>query len=263
MLLPALNRGKMAARSTTCKSNVRQWSIALRMYADDFQVYPACLMADKENGDLAAWHQRLLRYTKSPWYNWDWRRQSGFPTGIQVCPDYARSYGEFTLFAIGSYAYNSSGFWAPDCKELGLGAVKLVEPGPSPFNWNPSEIRLVREAEVIKPSDMIALGDARLSDYSVDGDATRVVGFIDLSTHAPDAVIAAELGFPGIWPPDALRGARWIRGRHTGHWNVAFCDAHVEQFTTKALFDPRWVQISPRWNRDNQPHPEYINHWLR
>lgn len=40
MLLPALNRARSSARSTSCKSNLKQYGAALHMYAGDFKLLP-------------------------------------------------------------------------------------------------------------------------------------------------------------------------------------------------------------------------------
>src|SRR5215471_17435302 len=40
LLLPVLARGKAAAQSTACKSNLRQLGIALNMYVADYDQYP-------------------------------------------------------------------------------------------------------------------------------------------------------------------------------------------------------------------------------
>jgi prepilin-type N-terminal cleavage/methylation domain-containing protein len=40
ILLPALAKAKAAAQSATCKSNLRQIGIALKMYVDDYEKYP-------------------------------------------------------------------------------------------------------------------------------------------------------------------------------------------------------------------------------
>src|SRR5215212_9368260 len=37
MLLPALSRAKGKAQAITCMNNSRQWSLAFKMYADDFE----------------------------------------------------------------------------------------------------------------------------------------------------------------------------------------------------------------------------------
>ena len=39
LLLPALSNGKRKAKDAVCKSNCRQWGVALQMYAADFQDY--------------------------------------------------------------------------------------------------------------------------------------------------------------------------------------------------------------------------------
>src|ERR1700693_318911 len=40
LLFPALNRAKTAADSAVCKSNLRQIGLGVRLYVDDFRVYP-------------------------------------------------------------------------------------------------------------------------------------------------------------------------------------------------------------------------------
>jgi prepilin-type N-terminal cleavage/methylation domain-containing protein len=40
MLLPALNRAKDHAYTTVCRSNLRQWGLALSLYVGDNHVYP-------------------------------------------------------------------------------------------------------------------------------------------------------------------------------------------------------------------------------
>ena len=40
MLLPALNRAKMATDGTVCRSNLHQIGLGLRMYVNDSTAYP-------------------------------------------------------------------------------------------------------------------------------------------------------------------------------------------------------------------------------
>ena len=52
MLLPALNRGKVAARSAACKSNLHQLGLALRLYLGDYQWFPGY---QERGGYLGGW----------------------------------------------------------------------------------------------------------------------------------------------------------------------------------------------------------------
>lgn len=58
LLLPALSRGKMAAQSARCKSNLRQVGLALKLYTDECQKYPLC--AVREGTGYMFWDARLL-----------------------------------------------------------------------------------------------------------------------------------------------------------------------------------------------------------
>jgi prepilin-type processing-associated H-X9-DG protein len=47
-----------------------------------------------------------------------------------------------------------------------------------------------------------------------------------------------------------------IPQRHSGKWNVVFCDGHVENLITMNLFDEGRPEVARRWNTDNQSHNE-------
>ena len=46
LLLPALNRAKIASKNVYCKNNLRQLGIALHMYVQDNGVYPYTVNAN-------------------------------------------------------------------------------------------------------------------------------------------------------------------------------------------------------------------------
>ena len=46
--------------------------------------------------------------------------------------------------------------------------------------------------------------------------------------------------------------------RHRGKLNVIFCDGHVESLTVKFVFEDTSDAALVRWNRDHQPHREYL-----
>lgn len=52
LLLPALSRGKEQAYITECRSNERQWGIALQMYLGDYRAYPQALNGSSSPGGL-------------------------------------------------------------------------------------------------------------------------------------------------------------------------------------------------------------------
>jgi prepilin-type processing-associated H-X9-DG protein len=84
----------------------------------------------------------------------------------------------------------------------------------------------LREAKVLVPCDMIAIGDYPEMQRQ-DGDIT---GALD--------------------EPDDFVGNRHNRGA-----NIVFCDAHVE-FGKQANWMKAVAGTRKRWNNDNQPHPE-------
>jgi prepilin-type processing-associated H-X9-DG protein len=47
------------------------------------------------------------------------------------------------------------------------------------------------------------------------------------------------------------------RRRHGGRYNVAFCDGHIENLKTNALFTTD-MTVLKRWNYDNVPHPNEL-----
>src|SRR5258708_20846621 len=68
MLLPALARGKASAQSAACKSNLRQMSLAMKMYVDDARRYP--FITYFTNGALGIeWVDLLRPYYPLAWTN--------------------------------------------------------------------------------------------------------------------------------------------------------------------------------------------------
>src|SRR5665213_1455907 len=50
MLLPGLSRAKAQGQSAKCKSNLRQWGLALSVYVDDTKTYPLFYDSDPSHG---------------------------------------------------------------------------------------------------------------------------------------------------------------------------------------------------------------------
>lgn len=223
MLLPALSKAKDKAKMTKCLNNMRQISQTIAMYIPDHGRYPGCLNAytDWGAGLFAYYPIRLLPYmsgsrqtfqcaaadenarwdtTLNPTFvggNIDRIRAAGAPTG--------------TRFSIG---YN----------DWGIGTVTVGQPGIGLGGDIQSSGAEVIESRVVRPSDMIALGDT-VADQSWDA---------SLDPHEADQ-------FP----------ARRHGGKYT---NLAFADGHAEMPIRRDVVNPNNDLWRARWNNDNDPH---------
>jgi prepilin-type N-terminal cleavage/methylation domain-containing protein/prepilin-type processing-associated H-X9-DG protein len=260
LLLPTLNRAKVAGRITYCKNNLHQWGIALSAYTTDFNVYPIYGGSiDRGPAVIYAtftWFGLMQPYTRANWTNtFISGGRSGpkqpQPPGIHLCPDYVRLGGWFLVgggFAetdygtsFGSYGYNAEGYSINE--SLGLG----WEAPPT----NPTITQPVREGEVVCPSDMIAIGDAMLLP-TAPGQAPSpgVSGFDELNAMAGNG--QAFLTELGLFPRAGLMD--YQTQRHGVRWNVLYCDGHVLGESTKQFLDPRSDAVLRSWYRDHVPH---------
>lgn len=141
LLLPALSRAKQAADSALCKSHLRQVTIGLRLYVDDYGAYPRYVIPI--DGRLGwSWVEDLERYVGARWPE-DNIGTSGHRLarrhGAFACPGYNRVPGLYGFnrpsamprsYPWGSYGYNWRGVGAPTHQpNLGLGGVNTRNGG--------------------------------------------------------------------------------------------------------------------------------------
>jgi prepilin-type N-terminal cleavage/methylation domain-containing protein/prepilin-type processing-associated H-X9-DG protein len=264
LLLPALNRAKIRAESVRCKSNLRQWGLGLHMYVADVGVYPPTYLADGDR-DSSPWYRRLQAFTGERFnvFNTPDDYHPG-SNGIKVCPSYFRLGGFMTVAymvpngpkareLIYGYNYNDRGFSDAYRPRLGLGGDP--SPGADPERL-PTQVRLIREAEVACPSDMIAIGDDVLTGFG-PGRCCAIGPFPPVGLYQMQVL----LGFEGAHPPnDGDISAGWMQRRHAGEWNMVFCDGHVTGSRPKPLFDYHSNLVLQHWNRDHLPHRELVNY---
>ena len=257
LLLPALWRAKQAGYSAVCKSNLRQWGIALSLYTGDYGVYPA-YWDNGPQGTSKLWPSALERYTRLTWPS----RVSGpapAPKGI-VCPAYSQMHGLWACQesagyvyngGVGCYGYNGEGAAILTVSDLGLGGDHILrKTDPADWYYQP-----IHENKVSAPSDMVAVGDAILfaTAWTHDG----IYGEPMFSVREAIAILdqlRVVSQYYGGWDKDAKANQR----RHSGRWNVDFCDGHVESLKAQELFNIDRNEVLKRWNRDNQPHPETV-----
>jgi prepilin-type N-terminal cleavage/methylation domain-containing protein/prepilin-type processing-associated H-X9-DG protein len=255
LLLPALNRAKSAADSARCKSNLRQITLGMALYVQQFNAYPGSQPAVG-----AAMMSQMLPFVGAPWPENNFSNQTylGPRNSVYACPGYNRAQGIFESHGIDlpkgirsfdavSYGYN---FWGTAWINQGSdNAVALGLSGDRPEDASVDEPpQPVRESRVLMPSDMIAFGDTSLTENRgmlVRGTLILSEGCF-VSQNYNQAVL-------GQWLSSSVF-VRAIAQRHGGRWNVGFCDCHVENLRAKDLFHVRDPAIAVRWNNDHQPH---------
>jgi prepilin-type N-terminal cleavage/methylation domain-containing protein/prepilin-type processing-associated H-X9-DG protein len=250
LILPGLNRAKMAADSAGCKNNLKQMELGLAMYADEQKGYPLELFSG------------LQPYLKSPWPgpNYDWNVQGtqviyqGSRNSVWACPRYIRLQGmigptnDYAFDA--SYGYNG---WGSLAAGPGRGLSGYLVDGAAFQNpgWIPTP-----DSQVRFPSDMIAIGDASLlpDAWAGRGSSYPIAGtmYLNATVHWAhsfwDAVIRGS--------PAGDTSVRATKKRHNGRYNISFLDGHVETLLATNLFDIRNPLVAQRWNIDHQPHEE-------
>jgi prepilin-type N-terminal cleavage/methylation domain-containing protein/prepilin-type processing-associated H-X9-DG protein len=244
LLLPALSRAKLAADGSGCRSNLRQIMLGMSMYVMQGGAYPNpdAFVSELQPFTGAAWPEPNydLRFNG----NVQFQAYAGPRTSVYACPAYNRVHGIFApaIYPLvplptGSYGYNFSGSGVVEGQGLGgqSGMYNSTRP------WTPT-----REAAVVTPSDLIAVGDAVMWPGQ-----SPVFGMPNLSlTFSYTAVTDAALrNLPSGDP-----AVQAMRLRHGGRWIMAFCDSHVEMLRANQLFDKSNSIVAQRWNIDHLPH---------
>jgi prepilin-type processing-associated H-X9-DG protein len=221
LLLTAISQAKGRAQRIQCVNNLRQLGIALQEFVQENHVYPL----DQNNFTKGSYPEHYWTWAEALSYEELHIPKSKihfFTNGVWNCPSARWNANESAPNTAGiwfSYGYNFRGLNSPGkYGALGLGgrtvsAFGLLSPP-------------VDEAEVVAPSDMIAIGD------SFDG----------------NPVIQR-----GSWPGVKYMNYRDTFARHQGRANVVFCDGHVESPTLQFLFEDTSAAALVRWNRDHQP----------
>ncbi len=165
-------------------------------------------------------------------------RYLGTRQSVWACPGYNRVRGQFLSWRSGGNLTVANGAYAYNCWGIGVAApIRLLDTGPfghglggtTNANYLSPSIS-VRENEVSKPSDMIAMIDASDLGYGVWPDGSFV---LDGETEANP-----EGGYYYLNSGEPFTlGLQAVQRRHRGRWNVGFCDGHVENLRAKDLWD--------------------------
>ncbi len=230
MLLPALARAKQKAKQANCISNMRQIGIALVMYVNDYTFYPSCFDPNKK---YYVWQPRILSLMGNN------RKAFSCPGALEssywdtnVNPTLKSVIGEdgkidpFGILNTSSFSlgYNDWGLQNSVKPPHGLGAD--VGAGN------------VKDSMVVKPVDMISIGDVR-------SDVTPVSS-ISYNANLDPVINGGDNANP--WhcqvPCD----------RHNYRTDILFADGHVENPKRADVVNPNDVTWRARWNNNDDPN---------
>jgi prepilin-type N-terminal cleavage/methylation domain-containing protein/prepilin-type processing-associated H-X9-DG protein len=249
LLVPALSSAKARVRSTTCKNHLRQMGLGLQMYVQENQGrYPYSLSpVDSPGSDAETPANALSIYSRfwfvklEPYYPARWTNAAYHCPGYQG-PIVGVEIGETnSVGPRGSYAYNSKGVRIGKSEYTDPATGILVRYPPGDFGLGPRQNgydqprAAVSENPIAVPSEMLAIGESRFLNLTVNGWAggglwTMLCGALHTKIFAFDPA------------------------RHGKNYNQVFCDGHVSGMSPWLLFNP--TNTAAMWNYDHQPHPE-------
>jgi prepilin-type processing-associated H-X9-DG protein/prepilin-type N-terminal cleavage/methylation domain-containing protein len=236
LLLPPLARGKAAAKSAACKSNLRQLGLALNMYVGDYDKYPGRrrysngLAGTLETEPVDKALLQLAPYLQMPGNRYGditllsarllvWHCPAVQPADI---PNLFAESNNANIKYVPSYGYNGRGTaYTRQVLDLGL-SPRVVQLLPGDEVTSSVVLREIRGADVLVTAEMIAFGDDSPPSLLID----------EISPIAP-----------------------LVGDRHGGGANVAFCDGHVE-YAKQAAWTNAVDTARERWNIDHKPHSE-------
>ena len=250
LLLPALTRGKAAAKSAACKGNLRQLGLALNMYVNDYDKYPGPMVGGAAQptggGTIIVQAQPNFQflYQLAPYLSMSVQLEGVYNRARRLvwhCPAAPlRSFpnlltGDRDHHYIPGYGYNTSGTDGAigRMRSLGLAPLQLLGFDSWSMRSFIVETREIRPTSVKAPADMISIGD---NDLPAENDFD--FGSDELSPNPP---------LPGLRPRVGIR--------HNLGANLVFCDDHVE-YAKQTMWMEASGNTRKRWNNDNQPHPE-------
>ena len=207
MLLPALNKARERARSTECISKIKQLSMSVFSYSDDFNGYAP--VSQKYNGLNHVWSRTL------------WRAGYAQPK-MFYCPSATTYYGALDLLrekfdSDGNYwvrgcQYGMNRYFGTNCKS---GATYYYLPADAEIIYN--DLKLFPLRVTRRASETILLGDAVLGAGNTGTPALR------------EDYEGRPIGVSSLSRSKTVYDncPHMLDSRHSGSANLSFVDGHV------------------------------------
>jgi prepilin-type N-terminal cleavage/methylation domain-containing protein/prepilin-type processing-associated H-X9-DG protein len=228
ILFPVFAQAREKARSASCVSNIKQITLAILMYVQDYdEVYTPGGFANNDGGTTApgAWNGQpnlmnnnaITQYGNSPYANcWGW------PC---IGPDGSGSYAAHLY----PYTKNLTIFTCPSANN------STVNPSTVAGEWNPSTSQFLTDPHGVGHVIPPALSYAFVGDFGQQPDAA-------VQQPASSAVIIEtgrlRAGFDADFGQDPVysRTSRWADwyNPHTGGSNLGFSDGHAKYYKLDA-----------------------------
>jgi prepilin-type processing-associated H-X9-DG protein/prepilin-type N-terminal cleavage/methylation domain-containing protein len=216
LMLPALSQAKQRAQQIRCVGNLHQLGLGIQSFVADNHAYPS-IISGTNSDNPGTWIGQLERGG----FDISKPKKHFLSEGVWHCPAARWRANLPDGFIPLSYGYNAYGLGSNRTNALGLHGQFISH----------SELYApVPEAQVVCPSEMMAIGD------SFDGGV--------FFGRCQDLQLLEKVGF--------------AFERHQGKVNVAFCDGHVESPSLGFLFTNTSDAALVRWNRDHLPHREKL-----
>ena len=225
LLIPALIRSKNAARTVSCKNNVKQLTTANLVYESAWKVYVAW-GCDKASANLHRWHG--TRETASNTADYDYTKSP--LSEAKIGPDFSCPILPATV-DINHASVERGGFGYG--YNIFVGSKQYIVADP---NSDEAYRSGVLATNIGDPSGTVMFSDSAMNVTSSGSISSRGANG-DLAEYS---ICVAPFGVYDKETDTVLQNEPSMHFRHDGIANVGWCDGHVDSRYNEWTLDTNW-----------------------